>query len=669
MKRGIIILILIVLLSSLMSAEIIFDSQPAGVYNLGDDVNVPITISSLSDVSGALKINLICNGTAVNLLTWNGLNLKTGYPKDIPYSFGLVRSTIGGSSGTCNIQVIFGSDNTDVQVSNSFKISNLLTISGTLDKTEFDAGETISINGKVTKETGENSNGFIETDLITNDANQNITQTGTITNGNFNMNVSLPSDIKAGSYILNIKAYEQDSDESLTNTGNTEYNISVRQVPTNLELIFDNKEIMPGTSLGIKAILHDQTGDPINSTVALTIKDSSDKIIDQKEINTGDMIEYPIKSDESPAQWNVLAESNQLTTEDSFMIESNPSVDIEIINKTISITNNGNVPYNKTLLIKVGDTPLNLDVSLNVGESKKYIVTAPDGEYQVDVVTSGNNEVSKEMSLTGNSIAIKETSGISFEGAFWVLLILVLGFVTYIFFKKVYKKPFSGRMPSFSMKESKPVYIDKDSTIKSNGKAELSLSIKGEKQDASVVCLKIKNLRNVKSSKGSASDSIKKIVDMAEDNKAAVYENQDYIFFIIAPIKTKTFRNEKTALELAKNIQSILTEHNRMFNQRIEFGISMTYGPIIAKLERDGSFKFMSLGSLITIAKRVASLANEEVLLDIKMNDLLRLNVRTEKSVRDGTSVFSITQIKQENEEARKFINRFMERQKKDKTF
>jgi hypothetical protein len=48
-----------------------------------------------------------------------------------------------------------------------------------------------------------------------------------------------------------------------------------------------------------------------------------------------------------------------------------------------------------------------------------------------------------------------------------------------------------------------------------------------------------------------------------------------------------------------------------------------------------------------------------------KMNDLLRLNIRTDRQIRDGTSVFSVKEIKRENEEARKFINRFMERQGK----
>jgi hypothetical protein len=71
------------------------------------------------------------------------------------------------------------------------------------------------------------------------------------------------------------------------------------------------------------------------------------------------------------------------------------------------------------------------------------------------------------------------------------------------------------------------------------------------------------------------------------------------------------------------------------------------------------------MGNLITSAKKIASLSREEVLIGEKMNDLLRLNIRTERHVRDGISVFSVKEIKKENEEAKKFIDGFMRRMEK----
>ncbi len=663
-KKGIIALLFIVLLSSTISAEIIFTQPLKSTYNLGDEVSVPITISSLSDTSQDLGINLICNGTSINLLTWKGFPLKTGYPKDIPYSFGLTRDAIGGNSGTCNVQVTFGSD---IKVSDPFKISDLLTISGVLQNSVFNSGDVVQISGKVTKETGENANGFVDATILTNDVNQNITQAGTINDGNFALNLSLPQNLKAGSYFINLNAYEEDSNGLPTNTGTSQYNISVNQVPTNLELILSSSELNPGDSLNVKSILHDQTGDPIDVKTFLTLKDSNDKIVEQQDIDANESFTYTVAPNEPPATWKVLATSQGLNSEQDFLIKEKESVDIQIINKTVQVTNNGNVPYNKTLLVKIGDTPLNVPVSLDVGESKKYILTAPDGEYQVKIVGGQDNEVTGTMSLTGNAVGIKEAGWSSFGVVFgWIVLISVLASGVFFAFKKVRKKPFHTRM-SFRKNGEANIPVMKNNVFeRKSNKAEMSLSMKGEQQDASVVCVKIKGLSELKNKKGSsASETLQKISELGESNNAAVYENQDYLFLILAPSKTRTFKNEKVALEMAEEVQKILTEHNRMFNQKLNFGISLNYGAIIAKVE-NGTFKFMSLGTLVTISKKIASLSEGEVLLSNNMNDLVRVYTKTEKQIREGTPVFVLETIKKEDEETKKFINRFMERQRRE---
>lgn len=669
MKRGIIILILTtILLSSFASADIIFNQQINSVYNLGDSIVVPVTIKTVNDISGTFQMDLICNSTVINFYK-NGIKLSSGAKETIDSSLVLIRDIIGDQKGLCKIKATLGND---YALSNEFKISDLLSVSGTLEKTAFNAGETISLTGKVVKETGENSNGFIEVDVLNGDINQNLTQYGTLTDGTFNMNISLPSNQEAGNYTLTINAYEKDNEGMTTNNGTEQYGIYVNQVPTNLELIFENKTIIPGTSLSISAILHDQTGNPISSTVFITLKDSSDKIIDQKEISTDNSsYEYLIKQNEPPSDWTVYAVSNQLTAEDNFTIVPKESIDIQIMNQTVLITNTGNVPYNKTLLVKIGDTPLNLQVDLNVGENKKYVLTAPDGEYNVNIISDEGTGVNKVMSLTGNAIDIKEAGMVSWLTVLWIVIILILVVIVVLFFRKVYKKPFFGRIrhkkekvqnqKMFSLKPK-----DNYRVLNQTGnKAELSLSIKGEKQDASVVCIKIKNLREGRHG-GSVSESIKKIVDIAEDNKAAVYENQDYLFIIFAPSNTKTFKNERVALNVAEEANVILTEHNKKFNQKVEFGISLNYGTIVAKVESN-IFKFMSMGSFMAISKKIASLSKGEILLSSQINDSLRLQqVKTEKEMRDGIPVFIVIGIRKENEEAKKFIERFMKRQDRD---
>jgi len=663
MKGGIIALFLMILLAGFISADMMFVNSVNSIYNLGDTINMPVTIKTLTDVSGTLELNLICNGTSVNFYK-NGVNLDAGVEKTFDSSLLLINNVIGISRGICKIKADL--DGAYI-LTDSFKISDALILSGELAKTTFNPGEGVEISGKAVKENGANSEGFIQAVIAVDGGSKNITQLDAVTNGAYSMNISLPSDLAAGSYLILLKTFEKDSDGLVTNSGYLSYWISVNQVPANLELILENKEVLPGESVKVKGILHDQTGEEINSTVTITIKNSQAKVLEQKEIETGTVFSYLITSSDSPAEWFVYGISNKLTSEDTFTIGTKEEVSVEITNKTIWVTNIGNVLYNKTILVKVDNNPLNIDVNLNVGESKKYVVSAPDGEYDVSVMTNNGTATSGIMSLTGDAINIKEISWTSVGIGAWIFLIVVLFIVIFVMIKKIYKKPSFGRVNNNKVKEVKKVPTIKDNQIINDGnKAEISLSIKGDKQEASMVCIKIKRLQELKTKNSSIPETLKKIIDLAEEKKAMIYENVDYISLILAPARTRTFKNEVAALDLAEEVGGILSEHNRKFNQKVEFGISLNSGTIVGKME-NGKFKFMSMGTLVTVSRKIASLAKSEVLLSENMNNLLRLNARTEKSVREGISVYSIKEIKRENEETKKFIDRFMNRQQQGK--
>ncbi|MDD5012366.1 MAG: hypothetical protein PHQ66_01830 [Candidatus Nanoarchaeia archaeon] len=679
MKGVIIFLALVISLISFISAEMIFIEPLTASYNLGDSVFVPVTIKVVNEVSGIFAMDLICNNTEIRFYT-TGVKLSQGEEITlVDPNLVLIRGIIGNNKGECKIKAVLGSE---YVLTNSFRISDKLLVSGTLERTEFDAGEGVLVTGKVTKETGEISNGFIEAAVLTGDSNSTLqtTQIGTVSDGKFSLNLSLPAGLKAQDYLIEIKAYEKDSEGIITNNGAAQYSIHVKQVPTNLELILENEEIMPGTSVKINSILHDQTGEPINSTAVLTIGDSEGTIVEQKDIVVGELFEFPIKSDQPPAEWIIQAESNGLIAEEKFRIKENMEIDIQVINKTVVVTNIGNVFYNKTVLVQVGDSPLNIQVELPVGESKKYVVKAPNGDYNVRI-SEGDKEVSEMMSLTGKTVGIEEASIFSGVNVFWFFLILILGLIAFMYFTKLYKKPFFGRMVQSSKSlfrklfhrrekrekfKSMAVGDDFKMIPKMGNRAELSLSIKeGDKQEASIVGVRIKDLREIQSRRSRVSETIEKIIDTAEDKRAVVCENQDYLLFILAPARTRTPKNEKTALDLAEKIKSLLEEHNRMFNQKIDFGISLNYGAIIGKQEGD-MFKFMSVGSLVTASKKIAHISEGEILLSDKINDLLRLYTRTEKKIRDGIPVFSIKEIKKETDDAtKKFISKFMERQKR----
>jgi hypothetical protein len=661
MRRLLLLFACLILLIQFAAAEIIINKQPDEIYSLGDIIPIPATVKPVTDISGIFQMNLFCNGHETNFYK-NGVSLAAGEEKQLEPSLVLMRNVIGELKGTCKIKAILGDD---FVLTEEFKISDFIEIHLGFEQVEFNPGENVLLEGDAVKENGKDVNGFIEMEI--RDGNNSIlTHLETINNGFFSMNITFPGDIKAGAYLMKLNAHEKDLVGETTNKGFSDMNILIKQVPTSLEVLFEDSAVEPGENMNVKAILHDQTGEKIASTSFITIKDNKGKIHEQLEMATDEFLEFPIPYNQAPADWVVVAVSNKLTSEAKFTILEKEDVKVEIINKTVEITNMGNVVYNKTVLVKIGNKSLNIDVLLDVDKSQKYILSAPDGEYEVEVIAD-EESVSEEVILTGKSVDIRKAS--SKVGSLvrfpivWIFIIAILGFIAFIVFKKGYKKSFVGYIGSKIPKKNKgekALPLKKDSLVQTGSKAELSLSIKGDKQNISMVALKIKNLQKLQSKEGSAEETIQKIINATEESKAAVYENHNELFFILCPTRTRTFKNERTALNLAKKIKEILEDHNKKFKQTIEFGISLNYGTIIAKQEKD-VLKFMSMGTLMGTAKKVSALAENEIFLGEKMNEKMRSEVKTIRHQKGNIHVYSIKEIK-DVEGNKKFIRSFMDR-------
>lgn len=667
---------LAVLLFSLsyISSEIIFSQPVNPVYNIGDEVFVPLKIKSVSENLGILQLDLICNETQINFYK-NGVKLKAGEEKSLDSYLVLIKEIIGTNRGKCRIKASF---NEEYALTEEFKISDMLIVSPEIANYEFDIGQGVEIKGNVKKENSQNLEGFLEIKLVDEKNNIKLTQTDSINQGNIQTTLFLPKNLESKEYQIKFLAYEKNLDGEIINQGQNEKPIYIKQMPTDLEININYPEINPGTDLKISSRLKDQTGKEINATTFFVLSDSQDKILEQKEVSNGEELVYFIPEKEIPSEWKITAECRGISVEDKVLIKSIEKINVEIVNKTLILTNEGNVPYNKTLLVRIEDTPLNVDIQLKVGETKKYILNAPNGEYNIRLMTGEGEEISQTLSLTGRAISVREDKNVSFTLFGWIFLIVVLLFLLIRIIKKLTKRRFVGRMKKTKEKNLRDNKVNsknnkvnpsfKELPTLSNynisapvNKAELSLSIKGTEQDVSAVCLKIKDLRE--KSKGSIIETIEKIKEVSQQNKGVVYENQDYLIFLFAPIKTRTLRNESLALNFAENIRNIIIDHNRRFNQKIEnYGISLDNGTIVAKIEQR-SFKFMAIGNLITSLKRISSLSNQEILLSQKMNDLLALKIKASREIREGTTVYTILSVKKEDEEATKFINRFLNRQ------
>jgi hypothetical protein len=250
----------------------------------------------------------------------------------------------------------------------------------------------------------------------------------------------------------------------------------------------------------------------------------------------------------------------------------------------------------------------------------------------------------------------------------WIFIIFLLGFVTFVMFKRSRQQTFFGyvssKIPKRKMKNDEKISVQKNNSfLNSKNKASLSLSIKGDKQNITLVSLKIKNFRELKSKENNAKETLQKAADLAEEKKAATYENNGNIFFLLAPTITKTFSNEKRALEIADKIKSLLDHHNKVFKQKIDFGISLTNGAIVAK-KGPGVLEFMTLGTLMGSSKRLSSASKGEIILDEKVNSKLKAQLKTKKHEHGNSHFYSIIEIKNV-EQHEKFLKNFLHKLEK----
>lgn len=663
MKRALILIAFLLLFTSMVSAELILTEQPSELYNLGQVIRIPAKISTTDGVDAFFAMKLICNGieTEVNR---QYVFLLPGEEQAIGAAIPLRTDFIGRSTGTCVLKAMLG----DTYIlTDEFTISDVITIDAALEKESYKPKDFLILEGDAIKENGENVKGFIDVKMLL--AGEEVhSVSNTVKNGYFFVNTTLPKDLAAGEYLLQTEVYEKEANGNKSNRGLASYTMTVKQVPTSLEILFEDNPVNPGSDLQITPVLHDQTGVAIESDAVLTLRNEKGKILEKEDVKTNEVFSYAIAYNQAPVNWSVEIESNDIVAEEEFNISVNEEVKVSIVNKTVIIKNIGNVPYNDTALVKIGNTTVNLDVVLPVDGETSYSLSAPEGEYQIEV-RAGEEKLNEKVMLTGNAIAVEEIRSNVFSRMMgplvWIFIIGILGFMAFLLYKKGYKKTFIGYVTKVKDKIKNKVgkASTKDvSLISPKNPAILSLSIKGEKQDVSLICLKIKNEKDLLKN-DSIKEKLNDIVTLAEEEKALTYENQNNIFFIWAPAKTKTFKNQKTAVEVAQKIKDSLDKYNKLAKIKISFGMSLNYGTIVGKQDKD-AFRFMSMGVLITTAKKLSTISDGEIYLSEKINEKVMADVKTEKHHKHNVPVYTIKEIrrKQDDKENKKFIHRFIKK-------
>lgn len=713
-KRSLILLAVSLVMSlvvvSVVSAGIYF-SELNSKYNLGEIVELNINVDPV-EPGYLVKSSLICQGDEI--IVFNGLPDETGV---VNVRLPLNSHTIKEVSGDCyfsseysgdvresgkfeiskrlevklNSESFFVNPGEEVVISGKAERLNGALVNGEVEinipllsllseqilasqTAETEVGEEVVEESEEVE--AESSEDVVEESEETEEVVEESSEVsfnagkfyGKVENGVFSLSIKLSGDAPAGDYRIDVLVYEESLGEK-GSEGSTIANLKVFQIPRTMDLALNNQNFDPGTNLEVKPGLLDQTGMNIDEEVSVIIRGEDGLRLFEKIVQSQENVVFNIPTNLSSGYYKVEVYSGDVSSSGNFFVNEKQIVSFVLVNESLIVNNIGNVPYNKDIEVELNGKPFVKKVELGLGDVKNFKLSGTDGEYNIRI-SDGDSELSQSgVALTGFSIGVDEEGQGGFVSTSFLWIFVIIGLLVGLFF--LFRLVFKKKSFAFSNKRKKDtVEIEKDvrkieeikqkrdvnpKALVNTGEAEQVLVLKGHKNNAAVVAVKIKNkIGSVEK------NSLEGAIEHVYQKKGAVYEQGDFIFIIFSPLMTHTQKNEVEAAKAAEKISLALKEHNKKFKDKIDFGIGINSGQMINKVE-DRKLKFTALGNFIVVAKRLAESSDKQVLVTKESYERGISDIKVEKKSVAGGEIYELRRVvdKEKNE---KFIGDFLKR-------
>lgn len=621
--------VLIVLFAiNIVSAEIMI-SQPASLYNVGDDFSLFVSLKPSIDTNGFLAAKIVCSNGEVEIFK-SAYNVKSSDGMNVTISAKIDSSLVNELRGVCFLNAKFGSEEANSQ---NFELSDKINVNLIVTNSIISPGEKIILSGTAKKSNGINVNGFVGASI----SGLNLSVTSIVKDGNFNFDITIPENSASGSYELISYVYEKDSSGKVANQGSTSTAIKVKQVPKRIDVAIEGPELMPPANLSSTVLLYDQAGSEINIDIPITVYDSKGSVFLKKIVHSSTINSIQLPYNANPGYWTIEAVYEDISAKRSFYLEEVQKASFSIENQTLVIKNIGNVPYNKNVEVIIGNENEIKKVNIPVGEEKRFKLFAPAGSYEISVNEGSNAESVGSSFLTGNAVGVKDINSLTSDPNimmwFWIFIIIILLAIGLWYYRKVRSRTYTASTPIFSKFKEKPKFVpisgssfpEKSSEREVRNKkvetynpdsktAQGYISQSGSKEPVVVVALKIKNSRKLRESESSAFLTIEHSLQKVRNAKAKVYDQGDFSIIVFSPKMTQKTEldNYQEAIKLAFQIDSDLKEFNKKYAIKIDYGLGAHVGEMFLEIV-EGRPKFTSTGNVTILAKNAAEKANNEL--------------------------------------------------------
>ncbi len=674
------------------------------IYNFGDFLNVPTNIISTSSASGHYSVDLVCENNLTIAVFNQFIMTQPNFERHFQIETQLIDSQLKNMSQNCNLKAVYNGDSV---FSSSFKMSSKVDVESSLEFDELKPGSSISVSGTAIKESLVPLNGFVEIFI----PSLNLYKSGTVSEGMFNLSVSLPKNVKSGKHNVTISVHDYDGSGKKLNSGDQQHIVKILQVLEKVEIVAEKENIKPGEEFTFLIDARDQAGDPIPGQVSIVMFEPNGLPYIKKIIKQGENQKVLFSLNNSPGYWSIEATIGEVIKRKLFYLVEVPEIQTSLINNTLFVTNIGNADYSGPLEITIGSHVEVKQLSLKVGETQKFTLRAPEGTYSISVLEKGEQQNLGSTFLTGRAIEVanfKQDLTNTLKDPFVWGLVLVL-FVVIVILVRVksamknkllnpsvsngsalsgweskkspivetsikkeeiqeFKTP-SKIMPVSSFKSSnykipsdfetinsivkKPTIVTPHTTHTAN---PFIGSHEGVREKAVVLAIRASGPVNSVYS----SQTINSALSIAQETGAKIYIDGDYKVVLFSPRLTKFADNEITAVNAARRVESLFVEHNKIYGDKISFGLGISDGDIISEIEK-GKFHFTSAGNIVSLSKKIAQTANMKLLLS---DSVRRKVINTVKTGQVGqTGFWEVTRVVDRSNSS-EFVKDFTKRNK-----
>jgi len=159
-------------------------------------------------------------------------------------------------------------------------------------------------------------------------------------------------------------------------------------------------------------------GEKISENIKILIYDIQKTKKIEKTIPSDQQTSIPLEDNFPSGLWTIEASYENETIERTFTVQEKSSIEFKIEDGKLIIKNNGNIRYQKTIQITIGDTKQSKTLNIPINEQKEWELVAPKGTYYIHITDGKNTFTKKNIQLfgTGNVIGAIDENLIGYSG-------------------------------------------------------------------------------------------------------------------------------------------------------------------------------------------------------------------------------------------------------------